>query len=314
MAARAVTAGEAWARDELARARAARWTPRATAAFLAAAGRRARDTRRSRPALARQARRWEATGAAAWAALAAVGAEPFRRRLGPGLAGWAASGAMLEWHLGMVETPAGEPRVLGAADAVTLARAWLAPAVAGGAHPRLCLAGFVSDAVDGPLARAGRPTRLGRDLETVADGAFGAAVLLGAVRARRVPPAVVALEALRAGAALATALGAYLGAAVPPPPAVARAGRRSAPLRAGGLVALTAGRRRTGTVLTAAGSLAGTAALLRARERAGPSSDRPPLRWPPDPLSSRRVRREAGWSRPRAWWAGRSPSSAPRSR
>ena len=53
-----------------------------------------------------------ALGAAAWIALALAGVQPFRRRLGPGLAWWAATAAMVDWHLGMVETADGRPRSL----------------------------------------------------------------------------------------------------------------------------------------------------------------------------------------------------------
>ena len=93
---------------------------------------------------------------------AALGIEPFRRRLRPGLSGWAVTMAMLDWHLGMLETPDGRPRNLGAADAATLLRAWLVPAVADDPSPLINAVGFATDVLDGQLARASEPTRLGR--------------------------------------------------------------------------------------------------------------------------------------------------------
>ena len=80
--------------------------------------------------------------------------------------------AMLDWHLGMLETPDGRPSNLGPADAATLLRAWLVPAVADSSSLPLCAIGFATDALDGPLARCTAPTRLGRDMEAVVDATF----------------------------------------------------------------------------------------------------------------------------------------------
>ena len=73
----ALTDGERWAREQLALLRDGGYTPRATARFLAASQRRAREQRAARPATARRMRAWIAAGAAAWAALALARREPF---------------------------------------------------------------------------------------------------------------------------------------------------------------------------------------------------------------------------------------------
>ncbi|MFL5904766.1 MAG: hypothetical protein ACJ76Q_13305, partial [Solirubrobacteraceae bacterium] len=96
----ALTDGERWARAELERLLDRRFSPAAVAGFLAASFRRSADVRHSRPELARQSRRWMAVGAAAWLL------PPFRARARSGLAWWALVSLMLDWHLGMVETPA----------------------------------------------------------------------------------------------------------------------------------------------------------------------------------------------------------------
>ncbi|MEJ7714527.1 MAG: hypothetical protein WKF40_01985 [Thermoleophilaceae bacterium] len=130
-----MTDGERWARDELERLRSRHFSPAAVTAFLLASGHRAADARAARPDLARRARRWELAGLAAWALAAAAGRQPFRRRLGPGLAWWGATCVMLDWHLGMFESEDGRPCNLGAADALTLTRAWLVPVIADGMSP-----------------------------------------------------------------------------------------------------------------------------------------------------------------------------------
>src|SRR5206468_2495212 len=91
-----------------------------------------RATRRSRPLLARQSRRWGAYGALGW--LAACRATPaitgIKLRVLPGLAWWLVVWQMLDWHLGMAEGGNGQPRAqLSRADAGTLARFWLVPTV-----------------------------------------------------------------------------------------------------------------------------------------------------------------------------------------
>lgn len=261
----ALTDGERWTRAELARGRAAGWRPRAVAAFLAAARDRSADDRRARPELTRQARRWSALGAAAWVAGTARGPGPLRRRFVPGIAGWTATAALLDWHLGMVQTAEGEPRPLGTADAATLARVWLAPIAAERAAPAVLLAGFATDVADGVLARRSVPTRFGRDFDGGADAVFVAAATLGAYRSGHLPGWAAAAEGAWLGVGLGRAVTSYFGDGAPPSPAGAAAARTAGPLRAVGLVAAGAGHR-AGGLLVLAGIVA-SAAAMRADHR-----------------------------------------------
>ena len=194
---RALTDGEVWAREQLELLRCARFAPGATGRFLAASWRRSATMRAARPELARRAYTWLALGTAAWLAPAAAGVQPFRRRLGVGLAWWGATSVMLDWHLGMFETEDGRPRQLGAADALTLARAWLVPVVADSPTVLVCGLAAVADALDGPLARRAEPTRAGRDLEGLVDASFALAALRGLTRAGRLGRAAGLAEAAR---------------------------------------------------------------------------------------------------------------------
>ncbi len=263
-----MTEGEEWIRVELMRLRTRRYTPTAIVAFLAASQRRAATIRHERPLLARRARTWEAAGAAAWIALAGAGREPYRRRLLAGLSWWAMTSLMLEWHLGMVESEDGAARNLGPADALTLARAWLAPVVLDDLTPAVLLAAGVSDGLDGILARASVPTRAGRDLEALADAAVLAAALRAAWRDERLRRTVVALELARIGAGFAYATGVYFARVRAPSATVLRAGRLMTPVRVAGLIAAGAGHRRSADRLVAAGSLASLALVAGSlRER-----------------------------------------------
>lgn len=207
-------------------------------------------------------------GAGGWLAAAGLDVRPFRRRLRAGLGGWTVTIAMLDWHLGMLETPAGEARNLGAADAATLLRAWLVPAVADHPAPWLCAAGFATDALDGRLARASAPTRLGRDLEGLVDLAFTAAVLRGARRSGSLGRVAAGCEAMRLAVGVGYAVGVYFGRARPPGARLLRAGRLLAPVRAAGLVLAGSGRRRLGGLLVIGGAAASAlAVLVAARER-----------------------------------------------
>lgn len=138
--------GELWTRARLARLRDCGWRPRALLDFLWAAQTRANLTRRQRPALARQEARWILGGAAGWLVLARLlPRSQIARARDRGLVWWAGCGVMLDWHLGMLETPEGRAVRLGAADALTLMRAWLVPAIADRAEPTLLLLGALSD-------------------------------------------------------------------------------------------------------------------------------------------------------------------------
>lgn len=236
--------------------------------FLAASQRRAGEVGRRRPGLRRQSRVWLAAGAAAWALPAAAGLEPFRTRARSGLAWWALTAVMLDWHLGMMETEDGRARPLGAADALTLARVWLAPVALASPTPLVCAVGFASDALDGPAARAAEPTRAGRDLEGLADACFATALLLGLRGRGAIGRTASAAELARLGAGLAYSLAVYFGRAEAPDRRLVRAARITTPVRASGLLAAGAGRARLGTALVAGGcgvSVALVAAELRGR-------------------------------------------------
>ncbi len=235
--------------------------------FLAASQRRANERRRERPETARQVRRWVTAGAAAWAALALAGRQPFRRRVRAFAAWWALTGLMLDWHIGMVETEDGRPRNLGAADACTLVRVWLVPAAADAPAPWMCALAFVTDGLDGRLARASEPTRIGRDLEGLADAAFTAAAVRGAVRCGWLGRAAAAGELARLATGFGYALVVWLGRAEAPDARVLHAARVTTPVRALGLVAAARGHRRAAGALIlggAAWSAAAVVAVLRA--------------------------------------------------
>jgi len=208
-----ITEGERWAREELAALLAARFTPVAIARFLVRSQRRASDVRAARPALARQSRVWIAAGCAGWIVPALLGVEPFRRRLRFGVAWWASSAVMFDWHLGMVEEEDGRPVLLGAPDACTLLRVWLVPVAADAAHPGAVGVAAATDVLDGRLARASRTTRAGRDLEGLADTCFASATLVGARRSRGLSRGAVAAELGRLGIGFAYALATYFGRA-----------------------------------------------------------------------------------------------------
>jgi phosphatidylglycerophosphate synthase len=260
-----LTEGEQWTREQLGRLLAARFGPRAVGGFLVASQRRASGVRAERPELGRQSRRWLAAGAAAYLPAVARGV-PARSALG----WWAATALMLDWHLGMLETPEGEPRPLGPADACTLARAWLVPVVAARPSPAVCALGALSDVADGRLARtAGKPTRAGRDLEGLVDFCFAVAALHGLVRDGRLGRHVVAAELARTSAGFAYALYAYFGRAERPDDDLLHHARATTGVRVAGLVAAAAGRRRLGDALVAGGSAWSLAELSRAaRSRA----------------------------------------------
>lgn len=264
-----MTEGERWTHEELQRLRAARLHPAAMARFLLASQRRAASARRARPGVARRQDRWALAGAGAWLGLAALDVKPFRRRLQAGLGGWTVTMMMLDWHLGMVETLDGRPRNLGAADAATLLRAWLVPAVADRGSPLLCTIGFATDALDGRLARSAEPTRLGRDMEGVVDVAFAVAVLRGVRRRDALGQLAICCEAARLAAGVVYALGVYFGRARRPDPRLLRAGRLAAPIRAAGLILAGLGRRRAGEVLLMSGAAAAAVLASPALDRVG---------------------------------------------
>ncbi len=249
-------------REALAELQAARFSPPAIARFLRASGLRAQETRQARPALARQALTWSAAGALAWVIPAIAGLGPFRTRLPAGLAGWAVTALMLDWHLGMFESEAGEPRPLGPADACTLTRAWLVPLAAQRPGPLVCAIGLASDGLDGAFARASVPTRAGRDLEGLVDTVFALASLRGGVRCGGLGRLAATAESGRLLAGIGIGIAAYFGSGERPDPSLSRAARASTPIRAGGLIAAGLGHRRTANTVVAVGTLAAVLAGL----------------------------------------------------
>ena len=259
-----MTDGERWARDALQQLRERHFPPAAIGAFLLASQRRSAQTRRARPDLARRARQCEVAGFGAWALLAVCDAQPFRRRLGPGLGWWAATSLMLEWHLGMVESEDGEPRNLASADALTLSRAWLIPVIGDRLSPRALALAALTDGLDGIVARATVPTRAGRDLEGLVDAALLATALRTAARQRRLHPAVIGLEIGRLTAGLGLAITTYFARARPPSATVLRAARWTTVLRVGGLMAAGADLRRPADLLVVTGSALSLGSLAAA--------------------------------------------------
>jgi phosphatidylglycerophosphate synthase len=264
---RALTAGEVWAREQLELLLASRFAPGATGRFVAASWRRSAKIRAARPELARRAYTWLALGTAAWLAPAAAGVQPFRRRLGVGLAWWGSTSVMLDWHLGMFETEDGRPRQLGAADALTLARAWLVPVVADSPTVLVCGLAAVADALDGWLARRTEPTRAGRDLEGLVDACFALAALRGLTRAGRLGRAAGLAEASRLTAGVGYATFAYLGRVRAPEVPLVHAARSTSAVRFAGVLAAAAGRRRVGGALLVSGSVCSVALTALAARR-----------------------------------------------
>ncbi|MGI8712174.1 MAG: CDP-alcohol phosphatidyltransferase family protein [Solirubrobacteraceae bacterium] len=249
------TAGERWTRTELARLRDAAWSPAAVLSFLGAAQARANLTRRARPALARQAAAWMLAGGVAWALV------PGRDRA-QGLWWWGGCALMLDWHLGMLETPDGDPVALGLPDALTLLRAGLVPAVAASPRPGLLLIGAATDLADGAVARWTRCTRFGRDLEGLVDACFTTAALRAATRSGGVSPLPAALEQARLVAGAAYASTVYFGAGHAPDPALGNRGRHTTPLRTAATLAAALGHRRLANGLLLTGSTLAVAAVL----------------------------------------------------
>lgn len=248
------TEGERWSRDLLDRLRARRFSGPAWRDFLADSLRRSRQIRARRPGVTRQSRRWGAAGLAA--------ALPFGPRP---TAWWALWWALIDWHLGMLETPAGEPRPLRAHDALTLARLWAAPVARRHPVPWLVAAALVTDLADGAIARQAGPTRLGRDLDSTADALFLDQALRGAVERRGLDPALLALERARLVIGAGIVLVSYFGRSEPTP---AMGHRELAAVLAGaGLLLASAGRRRSAEHLL--GAAIGYRALIRVRASRG---------------------------------------------
>jgi hypothetical protein len=270
-----MTAGEQWASEQLLALRAARFRPRAWARFVSASLSRSHDTREARPRLARQARTWSAAGLVAGhgaaGALRAAGATA--PRPGRWTAWWLATATMLDWHLGMLEGPDGEPRDrLTVADALTLVRVGLVPFIAatgprsrcdGITFSALVTAAAVTDLLDGELARRTGPTRLGRDLDTAGD----VAVKLAAARAARragwlgADSARLLTTCQVAGIAVVTA--SYFLTGHRPAATAPSVEHWSAPVLLGGLALAPHAPRPGGTLVTTASLMTLTDAITR---------------------------------------------------
>jgi phosphatidylglycerophosphate synthase len=302
-----LTPGERWSKHALEDLRGARYRPAAWVRFLGDSFVRWLEVRRARPELARQAMRWSATGVlgagTAREFIAARGLPAPRRA--PALAWWAATAAMLDWHLGMAETLRGEARQLSIADALALIRAGLAPfAAAAAPDARLFLVvlgtGAATDLADGPLARRTGATRLGRDLDYAADVALLAAATSAARRAGWLPGAAARMIAARSAAPAVTfALGYFKDAHRPRTQHFGDA-HWTAPLLYGGLAIAALGRPRAGGMLAGAASLgavvsyaSGSPARRVSPAAAGPlaqqARDRRGLGWVPVPARALRV-------------------------
>jgi phosphatidylglycerophosphate synthase len=245
-----LTEGELWSRELLDRLRAERFTAAAWRRFFGDGFGRARTTRARRPELLRQSRRWGLAGL--------VAAAPFGARA---VASWAAWWAMLDWHLGMVETASGLERDLAPADALTLARLWAAPVVRRHPEPWLVAAGMATDLLDGALARRDGPTRLGRDFDSTADTLFLDSALRGAADRHGLDPRLFALERARLLLGATVTLWSYFGGSEPAPQQQNRG--LAAVLAAGGALLAVAGRRRLAEPVI--GAAIGYRTLIRLR-------------------------------------------------
>ena len=167
---------------------------------------------------------------------------------------------MVDWHLGMVETEAGQPRPLGPADAATLTRAWLVPLAAARLDARRA-AGGLRLRRRGRQARARlqpdarRPRPRGRGRRGVHRG--GTARIRSPRRSRARDGGWI--EAVRVAAGDHAHARQLLRPCAAP-------GRAVSPGRAGddaaaraGVLAASLGHRRTADVLVSPGALAGVA-------------------------------------------------------
>jgi phosphatidylglycerophosphate synthase len=200
---------------------------------------------------------------------------------------------MLDWHLGMVEGSAGESRAqLSAADALTLSRIGLAPILAAqgrrpcpnrSAFAVLLAVAAMTDALDGSLARRVGPTRLGRDLDTVADASTAMAAARAAWIAGWLPGGAVSLTVARSAAPIAILATTYFLTAGRPPAETLEATRGLAPAVLGGIAAAPFAPRAGAVVTTVASiaSLLSRCANMTAGQRpwetAGGSSSQPQM-------------------------------------
>jgi phosphatidylglycerophosphate synthase len=164
----------------------------------------------------------------------------------------------------MVEGKNGERRErLGAADALTLVRLWLVPLLAsqgnraqrsGPAFAALIGSAAASDAFDGAIARRAGTTRLGRDLDMLADALVSAVAARAASRAGWLPRHAARLAVIRSSAPAAYAAGLYFGTGRRSLVDSLGTSRRLAPALLGGL-ATAPFSPRAGAALTSGASV-----------------------------------------------------------
>lgn len=265
---------------ELTALREARFTPTTISSFLRASYDRAALSRAERPGLAAQSRRWIVIGTLATLALREIAARqckpvPQRNTM---LAWLTLQALMLDWHLGMLETPSGERRdALSAADALTLTRAAIAPLAAAAPPDRgwfilLLGLGGMTDLLDGRVARRSGPTRFGRDFDSLADLAFRFAAIRGAGREHWIDQAayraLTARQALFAGRALWY----WFARSQRPPPDSQPLDRWHVPMLLVGLGSGALGHNRTGSRLVTVSAIVGSIGLAGLSPRHGSTS------------------------------------------
>jgi hypothetical protein len=133
----------------------------------------------------------------------------------------------------------------------------------------MCALALATDALDGRLARAGSPTRLGRDLEGLADATFAIAALRGARRRGWLGRGAAGSELARIVIGLGYTVVVWVGSTHAPDEQMLRAARVTTPLRAAGLVAAGCRRRRLAGALVAGGALWSAGATVAAGLRRG---------------------------------------------
>jgi len=215
--------------------------------------------RRQRPVLARQA---DVCALAATSGAMIAGAGCTRRARAGTLAWSGACWMMLRWHLGMVDRPGREPRLV-AADTLTLARLWGSPIVFSVRREQLLgvlALAAASDVLDGPLARRHGATRLGRDADSAAD----LAVLVSALaRPDLLPPTARVALAARVLAPAALTAAHYFRDADRPAWAQRHASRHAATPTLLGVAVAARGAQRAGGALVVVGSVLALSALRR---------------------------------------------------
>lgn len=271
-----VPEGERWAAEELRALRSDGFMPRACVRFLSASFQRAALTRHERPDLSRQSRTWAARGLVAGMA-ACMGAHRANITAPAPLTWalwWLSTAAMLDWHLGMVEGAAGEHRSrLSPADAATLLRLAFVPFIAAQTARRRDAMAFTSllataaatDLADGALARRYGATRLGRDLDTMADVLVGWAGVRAARRAGWIAPGPARLALARHALPVAVITLGYLRNGQRPPRVASGATRWTAPALLGGLGISPAAPRAADRLITIGSLAALVMACLRRR-------------------------------------------------